>query len=187
MHRKFVLKCSIWHFLLIMKMKTTWISINTYISYIHVLDLHKSVKITEQELHECMHAKSLQLYPILCDTMDCKPSRIRCSWTSPSKSTGVGFCALLQGFFSTQGLNPHLLSLLHWQVGSLPLVTPGKSLCILKSESEVAQLCPTLWDPVDCSLPGSSVHRILQARILEWVAISFSRGSSQPRDRTHIS
>jgi len=47
---------------------------------------------------------------------------------------------------------------------------------------EVAQSCPTLCDPVDCSLPGSSVHGILQARILEWIAISFSRGSSQPRD-----
>ena len=49
-------------------------------------------------------------------------------------------------------------------------------------ESEVAQSCPTLCDPVDCSLPGSSVHGILQARILEWVAISFSRGSSRPRN-----
>ena len=45
-------------------------------------------------------------------------------------------------------------------------------------ETEVAQLCPTLWDPVDCSPPGSSVRGILQARILEWGAISFSRGSS---------
>ena len=45
----------------------------------------------------------------------------------------------------------------------------------------VTQLCPTLWDPMDCSPPGSSVHGILQARILEWVAISFSRGSSPPR------
>ena len=41
-------------------------------------------------------------------------------------------------------------------------------------ESEITQLCPTLSDPMDCSLPGSSVHGILQARILEWVAISFS-------------
>ena len=48
-------------------------------------------------------------------------------------------------------------------------------------------LCPTLCDPVDCSLPGSSIHGILQARILEWVAIPFSRGSSQLRDRTHVS
>ena len=44
----------------------------------------------------------------------------------------------------------------------------------VKSESEVAQSCPTLSDPMDCSLPGSSVHGILQARVLEWVAIAFS-------------
>ena len=51
----------------------------------------------------------------------------------------------------------------------------------------VAQLCPTLSDPIDCSPPGPSVLGILQARILEWVAIPFSRGSSRPRDQTHIS
>ena len=50
-----------------------------------------------------------------------------------------------------------------------------------------AQLCPTLWDPLDYSPPGSSVHGIPQARILEEVAIFFSRGSSWPRDQTHIS
>ena len=44
----------------------------------------------------------------------------------------------------------------------------------VKSESEVAQLCPTVSDPMDCSLPGSSVHGIFQARVLEWVAIAFS-------------
>ena len=43
----------------------------------------------------------------------------------------------------------------------------------VKSESEVAQWCPTLRDPTDCSLPGSSVHGIFQARVLEWVAIAF--------------
>ena len=80
--------------------------------------------------------------------------------------------------------------------------------CIkVKSQSEVAQSCPTLSDLTDCNLPGSSihgifqarvlewgaiafsytVHGILQARILEWVAIPFSRGSSQPRDRTQVS
>ena len=51
----------------------------------------------------------------------------------------------------------------------------------------VAQLCPTLCDPMDCSLPGSSVHGILQAKILECVVISYSRGSPQPRDLTHNS
>ena len=53
--------------------------------------------------------------------------------------------------------------------------------------SEVAQLCPTRCNPMDCSPPGSSLHGILQARVLEWVAISFSRGSSRLRDRTRIS
>ena len=51
----------------------------------------------------------------------------------------------------------------------------------------LAQLHVTLCDPTDCSPPGSSVHGILQARRLEWVAISSSRGSSQPRNQTHIS
>ena len=53
--------------------------------------------------------------------------------------------------------------------------------------SEVAQSCPTLCDPMDCKLPASSVHGIFQARVLEWVAISFSRRSSQPRDWTRVS
>ena len=51
----------------------------------------------------------------------------------------------------------------------------------------VAQLYPTLWDSMDCSPPGSSVHGILQARILEWVAIPSCRGYSQPRDWTQVS
>ena len=50
-----------------------------------------------------------------------------------------------------------------------------------------AQSCPTLCNPMDCSPPGSSVHGIFQTRILEWVAISFCRGSSQPRDHTRVS
>ena len=49
------------------------------------------------------------------------------------------------------------------------------------------QSCDTLCDPTDCSPPGSSIRGILQARILEWVPISFSRGSSQPRHRTLVS
>ena len=50
--------------------------------------------------------------------------------------------------------------------------------------SVLSQSCPTLWDPMDCSSPGSSVHEILQARILEWVATPSSGGSSWLRDRT---
>ena len=56
-----------------------------------------------------------------------------------------------------------------------------------KVEELVPQSCPTLCDPMDCSPPGSSVHGLLQARILEWIAIPFSRGSSRPRDGTQVS
>ena len=49
------------------------------------------------------------------------------------------------------------------------------------------QSCPALCDPMDCSSPGSAVHGSLQARILEWVAMLSSRGSSRPRDQTHVS
>ena len=55
-----------------------------------------------------------------------------------------------------------------------------------EKDSEVTQACPTLCDSMDCSLPGSSIHGIFWARILEWVIISFSRGSSQPRDWTWV-
>ena len=53
--------------------------------------------------------------------------------------------------------------------------------------AKLFQLNPTFWNPVDCHPPDSSVQGIFQAGILEWVAISFSRGSSWPRDRTHVS
>ena len=53
--------------------------------------------------------------------------------------------------------------------------------------AKLLQLCSTLCDPMDYSAPGSSVHGILHTRILEWVAMPSSRGSSQPRDRTHVS
>ena len=66
--------------------------------------------------------------------------------------------------------------------------TPKPSLLSSKSRGiEVTQLCPTLCDPMDCSLQGYSVHWIFQTRVLEWVAISFSRGSSRPRDQTQVS
>ena len=83
-----------------------------------------------------------------------------------------------------EGIFRHYLS--EWLLGK---GSPLTSISLLKSESEseVAQLCLTRCNPMDCSPPGSSVHGILQARILEWVAISFSRGSSQPRDWTQVS
>ena len=65
---------------------------------------------------------------------------------------------------------------------------PHSEGCSAVKESErVPELCLTLCDAMDCNPPGSSVHGILQARILEWVAIPSSRGSSGPRDRTQVS
>ena len=77
-------------------------------------------------LHVCMRAKSLQLCPTLCSPMGCKPSRFLCLWDSPGKNTGVDCHALLHGIFPTQGSNPCLLCLLHWQADSLPLEPPEK-------------------------------------------------------------
>ena len=62
-----------------------------------------------------------------------------------------------------------------------------KLLCDKHSQCLVTQLCLTLCNPMDCIPAGSSVHGMSMARILEWVAISSSRGSSQPRDQTHVS
>ena len=104
----------------------------------------------------------------LCNPMDCSLSG---SWDSLGKNTGVGYHDLLQEIFLTQGSNLHLL---HWQVDSLPPSHQG-SLCL---HAKSLQSCPILCDTMDCSLPGSSVHGILQTRILEWVAMPSSRGSS---------
>ena len=87
------------------------------------------------------------------------PTRLLCSWDSPSKNSGVACHSLLQGIFLTQGA-----------------CLPAKSL----------QSHPTLCDPMDCSSPGFSVHGILQARILEWVPMPSSRGSSQPMDQALV-
>ena len=116
-----------------------------------------------------------------------KPPSLLCI-QSPDKNTGVGWHALLQGIYQTQGLNLHLLWLLHcrwilycWAINGSPEDVVGSL------QVSVAQLFPTLCDPMDYSPPGFSVHEILQARILEWVAILFSRGSSQHRVWTWVS
>ena len=64
--------------------------------------------------------------------------------------------------------------------------TEGLNLYFSKDMSCV-QLCLTLWDHMDCSLPGPSINGIFQGKILEWIASPFSRGSAQPRGQTHIS
>ena len=67
------------------------------------------------------------------------------------------------------------------------LPEPPKISCPCPSESEVTQSCPPLCDPTDCSLRGFSIHGIFQARVPEWVAISFARGYSRPGVRTQVS
>ena len=70
-----------------------------------------------------------------------------------------------------------------WTQSECPLFSPWMNeLSCMCAQS--LQSCPTLCNPMDHSPPGSSVHEILKARILEWIAMPFSRGSSQPRDRT---
>ena len=81
---------------------------------------------------------------------------------------GSGCHALLQVIFPDPGIEPRSLA-----------SAGGFFVCLLS-----LQLCLTLWDPMDYSPPGSYVHQILQARILDWVAMSSSRGSSRPRDWT---
>ena len=88
----------------------------------------------------------------------------------------------------TPDITPRVISSSFTSQG-FPLVhpldkTPG---AYQKSESKVAQSYPTLCNPMNCSLWGSSIHGIFQARVLEWVAVSFSRGSFQPRDWTRVS
>ena len=114
-------------------------------------------------------------------------ARLLCPWNSPGKNTGVGCHALLQGIFLTQGSNPHLLCLMHWRQILYPLSQQGSPEGSLKWKYLVSQSCLTLCDPMGYSPPGSSVHGILWTRILEWVAISFSRGSSWLRDWNCVS
>ena len=81
--------------------------------------------------------------------------------------------------FYRQWLTFHFIDHSNWRLQSVLVID-----CM---HAKSFQLCLTLFDPLDHSLLGSSVHGILQARILEWIAMSSSRGSSQSRDKTHIS
>ena len=108
------------------------------------------------------------------------------------KNIEFGNLSVLQGIFLTQELNPGLQHsrriLYHWAIREAPNNMIKTETCPLRyltsvGRSLVAQSFLTFCDSVDCSPPGFSVHEISQARILEWVAISFSRGSSGSRDQ----
>ena len=111
-------------------------------------------------MHVCSVAQS---WPTLCNAIDLAPEA-HLSRDSPGKNTGVGFHALLQGIFLTQGLNTCLLHLLHWQEGFLfvclflPLNHLGSPKYASVQFSSVTQSCPTLCDPMNCSTPGLPVH-----------------------------
>ena len=98
-------------------------------------------------------------------------------WTSNSCKISGSIILETKCIISVMGLN-HSKTIPH-----SPDPSPWKKLF----STEHVQLCPTHCDPMDCSLPGSSVHGILWARILQWVAMPSSRGSSRPMDWTHVS
>ena len=96
------------------------------------------------------------------------------------------FYLMVLGTHWAQWAIPSSTVLMHWPSdgGWHWGISEALRVCVL---IKLLQSCPTLCDPMDCSLPGYSVHGILQARILEWVVMPSSRGSSQPRDQTCVS
>ena len=116
-------------------------------------------------VYECVCVQSLS-HLITCCPIDCSLPDSSAHGVFQARILEWECHFLLQGIFLTQGSNLHLLHLLHWQVDSLLLAPPGKAMR---------------------NLPGSTIHGIFQARILEWVAISFSRRSSWPKDWTWVS
>ena len=131
-----------------------------------------------------------QDFPPNSSTFKDMPTRLPCPWNSPGKNTGVDCRFLLQHSRIVPGNDSAWLGVLH-----LPLHTHALFFFLFWNREVdfhcccclVAQLCQTLCDPVDCSLSDSPVQGVSQARILDWVAISFSRGSSQPWDQTRAS
>ena len=118
-------------------------------------------------------------------------------WVGVQASLGLPFSLLVQltdhlGGAARPLLLGHLVSDLGNKILSQKTIPPLAWLSLVSEVSRkgkvlVAHSCLTLCDSMDCSLPGSSVHGTLQVRILEWVAIHFSRGSFQPCDRTQVS
>ena len=110
-----------------------------------------------------------------------RPHGLYGPWNSSGQNTGVGSLFLLQGIFPTEESN--------WDLFTGRFFTSWATKA-LKRESKVKRSRSVMSNslrPMDCSLSGSSIHGIFQARVLEWIAISFSRGSSRPRNGTRDS
>ena len=123
----------------------------------------------------------IQLCPTLCNPTDYNTPGSSGHGDSLGKKTGVSCHALLPRIFPTQGSNPGLLHC-RWILYHLSQQGFMILLLLLLSCFSHVWLC----NPMDCSLPGFSVHGVFQARILKWVAIPFSRRSSQPGHQTQV-
>ena len=108
----------------------------------------------------CMAAPPTQ--PLFCQHRPHHTHTHTHTHTHPSLQTAPGAVAA------------DIVEVLSWVITFLTIVSLHSKPTLQPKKSEIAQSCPTLWDPMDCSLPGSSVHGIFQARVLEWVAIAFS-------------
>ena len=153
-------------------------------------EVHFSADPISKQFYPAAAAKSLQSCPTLCDPIDgSPPGSPSLGFSRQEHWSGVPFPSpmhesekwkgsrsVVSDSSRPHGLQPTRL-LCTWD-------SPGKNTGVgchfllqcmkVESESEVAQSCPTLSDPMDCSLPGSSIYGIFQARVLEWVAIAFS-------------
>ena len=99
-----------------------------------------------REITQCLSFFPLMETLLICQGLD---PELLCPWDSPGKNTGVGSCALLQGIFSAQGLKLRLLYLLHWQLGSLPLVPPGKPIASHRVRHHWSDLACRSWAQCD--------------------------------------
>ena len=124
--------------------------------------------------NSCLVGKSC---PTLLRPHEQQPMRLLCPWDFLGKNFGVGCNFLFQGVIPAQGSNPCFL---YWQADFLPPSHQGAHIVLVEVKVSITQSCPTLCNPMDCSPPGSSLHGTPQTRILKWVAIPFSKGSSGP-------
>ena len=107
-------------------------------------------------------------------------------WTELNPQTSCWYPRIAYGCGETVPLTP-LPPPVGWNCVPDPIIRPAYFICCFWWWRWFScKVISNSWDPMDCSLPGSSVYGVSQARMLEWVAISFSRGSSQPRDWTWV-